>query len=68
MHDGRFATLEEVIDHYSEGIQISSTLDPLIKNAAQGGVQLSPSDKADLIAFLLTLTDNEFISNPAFQQ
>lgn len=67
MHDGRFATLEEVIDHYSEGIQISPTLDPLIKNAAQGGVQLSPSDKADLIAFLLTLTDNEFVNNPAFQ-
>ena len=67
MHDGRFATLEEVIDHYSEGIQISPTIDPLIKNAAQGGVQLSPSDKADLIAFLLTLTDNDFVNNPAFQ-
>ena len=67
MHDGRFATLEEVVDHYSEGIQISSTIDPLIKNAAQGGVQLSPSDKADLVAFLLTLNDETFINNPAFQ-
>jgi len=67
MHDGRFATLEEVIDHYSEGIQISSTLDPLIKKADQGGVQLSASDKADLLAFLLTLTDNDFVNNPAFQ-
>ena len=67
MHDGRFATLEEVVDHYSEGIQISSTIDPLIKNAAQGGVQLSPSDKADLVAFLLTLSDETFINNPAFQ-
>lgn len=68
MHDGRFATLEEVIDHYSEGIQISPTIDPLIKKADQGGVQLSAQDKADLIAFLLTLTDDEFVNNPAFQE
>ena len=67
MHDGRFATLDEVIDHYSEGIKISSTLDPLIKQADQGGVQLSAQDKADLKAFLLTLTDNDFVNNPAFQ-
>lgn len=67
MHDGRFATLEEVINHYSEGIQISPTIDPLIKKANQGGVQLSAQDKADLKAFLLALTDNDFINNPAFQ-
>lgn len=67
MHDGRFATLEEVIDFYSEGLQNSPTIDPLMKNVGQGGVQLSPSDKSDLVAFLLTLTDNEFVTNPAFQ-
>ncbi len=67
MHDGRFATLEEVIDHYSEGLQASPTIDPLMKKVAQGGVQLSAQDKADLKAFLLTLTDNEFVNNPAFQ-
>ena len=66
MHDGRFATLDEVINHYSEGLQNSPTIDPLMKKVAQGGVQLSVQDKADLKAFLLSLSDNEFISNPNF--
>jgi len=68
MHDGRFATLDEVIDFYSFGLQDSPTVDPLMKNVDQGGVQLSPEDKADLIAFLLTLTDTEFVNNPEFQE
>ena len=67
MHDGRFNTLEEVINFYSEGLQLSATVDPLMKKVNQGGVQLSTQDKADLKAFLLTLTDNEFINNPDFQ-
>ncbi|MCL6293750.1 cytochrome-c peroxidase [Gaetbulibacter sp. 2012CJ34-3] len=66
MHDGRFATLDEVINHYSEGLQNSPTIDPLMKKVNQGGVQLSAQDKADLKAFLLSLSDNEFISNPNF--
>ncbi|MGB0375727.1 MAG: cytochrome-c peroxidase [Flavobacteriaceae bacterium] len=65
MHDGRFRTLREVIDHYSEGLQYSATVDPLMKNVAQGGVHLSPADKQDLIAFLRTLDDLNFIQNPA---
>lgn len=68
MHDGRFATLEEVINHYSEGLKNSATIDPLMKKVSQGGVQLSTKDKADLKAFLLTLSDNDFISNPNFQE
>ncbi len=68
MHDGRFATLEEVINHYSEGLQMSSTIDPLMKRVNEGGVQLSPKDKNDLKAFLLSLTDTEFINNPSFQK
>ncbi len=67
MHDGRFATLEEVINHYSEGLKASPTIDPLMKKVNQGGVQLTPQDKADLKAFLLTLTDHDFVNNPAFQ-
>jgi cytochrome c peroxidase len=63
MHDGRFNTLEDVINHYSEGLKPSSTIDPLMKKVAQGGVGLSEKDKADLIAFLLTLSDYEFIEN-----
>ncbi|MEQ6124396.1 cytochrome c peroxidase [Pseudotenacibaculum sp. MALMAid0570] len=67
MHDGRFTTLEQVINHYSEGLKNSPTIDPLMKKVSQGGVQLSAQDKADLKAFLLTLTDNDFVNNPAFQ-
>lgn len=63
MHDGRFTTLEEVIEFYSTGLQDSPTIDPLMKNVDQGGVQLSESDKADLKAFLLTLSDPSFINS-----
>lgn len=68
MHDGRFATLDEVINHYSEGLQISPTIDPLMKKAQQGGVQLTAQDKADLKAFLLSLSDTNFVNNPDFRE
>ena len=67
MHDGRFATLDDVINHYSEGLQDSPTIDPLMKQIDQGGVQLTSQEKADLKAFLLTLSDSSFINNPDFQ-
>lgn len=67
MHDGRFETLDEVIDHYSSGVKISSTIDPLMQFSFQGGVQMTDDEKADLKAFLLALTDSSFIDNPAFQ-
>lgn len=66
MHDGRFATLDEVINHYSEGLVYSPTLDPLMKAISKGGVQLTEPDKADLKAFLLSLSDPSFINNPDF--
>lgn len=68
MHDGRFATLDEVINHYSEGLQNSPNIDPLMKKVAQGGVGLSAQDKADLKAFLLSLSDYDFISNSLFKE
>jgi cytochrome c peroxidase len=67
MHDGRFKTIEEVVNHYSTGIQQSATIDPLIEFAFQGGVQLDAQEKSLLIAFLKTLTDYNFINNPKFQ-
>lgn len=67
MHDGRFSTLDEVINHYSEGLQNSPTIDPLMKKVDEGGVQLTDQEKADLKLFLLTLTDPSFIANPDFQ-
>ena len=68
MHDGRFNTIDEVINHYSEGLQDSQTVDPLMKMVSQGGVQLNFEEKANLKAFLLTLSDYDFISNPDFNQ
>ena len=72
MHDGRFATLEEVLDHYNEHVQVSPTLDanlaaPYSEAQQQGqvGLQLTAQNKADIIEFLKTLTDTEFITNPA---
>jgi cytochrome c peroxidase len=68
MHDGRFATLEEVVDHYSEGIQLHPNLAEVLKDAAGNPVRLnfSPEDKAALIAFLNTLTDPVFLSDAKF--
>ncbi len=67
MHDGRFETLEEVINHYSEGLVYSGTIDPLMKNIAEGGAQLTENDKADLKAFLLSLSELGYTTNPDFQ-
>lgn len=66
MHDGRFATLEEVLEHYSSGIQRSPNLDPLLGLFPPPGLSLSDQDKADLAAFLRTLTDESFLENPEY--
>ncbi len=63
MHDGRFATIEEVIDFYSEGIVWSPTVDPLMKKVNHGGLHLNDQEKASLIAFIKTLTDTSFVVN-----
>ena len=61
MHDGRFATLEEVVDHYASGGHFSDNVDPNVRQ-----LKMTETDKADLIAFLHTLTDTGFVNNPAF--
>ena len=60
MHDGRFRTLAEVIDHYTTGMKRSATLDPNLAKHPDGGVPLSAADRRALIAFLETLTDAQF--------
>jgi cytochrome c peroxidase len=57
MHDGRFKTLDEVVEHYCTGVKRSATLDPNIAKHPDGGVPLSAADKQALVAFLKTLTD-----------
>lgn len=67
MHDGRFATLEAAIEHYNTGTVDSPTIDPRMQSNLQpGGLGLSAQDITDLVAFLHTLTDEAFLSNPAF--
>ncbi|GGM83427.1 methylamine utilization protein [Dyadobacter beijingensis] len=70
MHDGRFKTIEAVLDHYSDHIRQSPTLSSFlqdISNEPDGkSLGLAPQDKKDIIAFLGMLTDSTFMTNPAF--
>ncbi len=61
MHDGRYKTLDEVLEFYNTGLQPSPYVNPLMHHINDGGTLLSPSDIADLKAFLMTLTDEEFL-------
>jgi cytochrome c peroxidase len=67
MHDGRFETLHDVLDHYSEGIANHPNLDKRLKKDGQPmRLQIPQQDKEAIIAFLHTLTDHEMISDPKF--
>jgi cytochrome c peroxidase len=70
MHDGRFRTLEEVLDHYSDHVRLNSpNLDPNLANSPNdpsGRMMLTATEKRQIIAFLHTLTDSTFINNPDF--
>jgi cytochrome c peroxidase len=67
MHDGRFATLREVIDHYDHGIKASANLDGFLGGTGTPfRMDLSEEDKDALEAFLRTFTDDEMIADPKF--
>ncbi|MFC2106723.1 cytochrome-c peroxidase [Bacteroidota bacterium] len=66
MHDGRFKTLEEVIEFYSHGLIWTPQIDPLMHHIANGGTQLTQSEKSALIAFIKTLRDEDFLVNQSF--
>jgi cytochrome c peroxidase len=61
MHDGRFRTLDEVVEHYCTGMKRSPSLDPNLAKHPDGGVPLSAEDKHALVAFLKTLTDEKYL-------
>jgi len=63
MHDGRFMTLQEVINHYTSGIEYSETLSLQFNKS----IELSSNEKVDLISFLLTLNDKDFVFNKKHQ-
>lgn len=68
MHDGRFTTLEEVINHYSNGIQNHSNLiSPLVNSSGEvGQFNFTQSEKDALVAFLNTLTDEQMINDEKY--
>jgi cytochrome c peroxidase len=69
MHDGRFATLEEVVEFYNSGVKSSPALDPLMIRPRKGiRLDLTGQQKTDLVNFMKALTDTSFISNPKLSE
>lgn len=68
MHDGRFGSLESVLNHYNSGIVNSATLDPILNQNGKLGIPLSDSEKTQLIAFLKTLTDYQYLTDKRFSE
>jgi cytochrome c peroxidase len=72
MHDGRFKTLEEVVEHYNTGVKAHPNLDPQLREAPRRGrpgprlMNLDDEEKAALVAFLKTLTDRKLVNDPKF--
>ena len=68
MHDGRFKNLSEVLDHYSHDIKDNKNLSPLFRgfNGEPKKLNISPVEKQAIIAFLNTLTDPDFLTNPMY--
>ncbi|MBT8327408.1 MAG: cytochrome-c peroxidase [Bacteroidia bacterium] len=66
MHDGRFNTLEEVVDFYMSGVQANSPNIDAKMHALQDSVYLSPAHRAALVSFLKTLTDDTYLTNEKY--
>jgi len=67
MHDGRFKTLEEVVEHYNSGLQNHPNLDPHLHNGNQPKqLNLSEEEKSALVAFLNTLTDEKLVADARY--
>lgn len=67
MHDGRFETLSQVVDFYDHGIQDGPALDPRLRQGDKPRrLNLSPADRAALVAFLMTLVDSALTTDPRF--
>jgi len=68
MHDGRFETLDDVIDFYSTAVVNSPSISPLMHHVANGGVRLTLTEREDLLSFIRTLRDDAFLTNPDFSK
>ncbi len=67
MHDGRFSTLKEVLQHYDAGVKPAANLDPALHQNNIYGIKLTTVEQRQLTAFLKTLTDPDFINDKRFQ-
>ncbi|HTR31310.1 MAG TPA: cytochrome c peroxidase [Puia sp.] len=67
MHDGRFSTLDEVLEHYNSGMRHGPNLDTILQRGNRLGIALDRDARKALIAFLQTLTDSLFITDKRFQ-
>jgi cytochrome c peroxidase len=68
MHDGRFLTPDAVLEHYAAHVQRTPNLDPLLARNASPGIALTLSERANIIDFLRTLDDTQFIADPKFSE
>ncbi|MEN0003571.1 MAG: cytochrome c peroxidase [Bacteroidota bacterium] len=68
MHNAKFDSLEEVLAHYASGVQESPSLDASLKQNEQLGIAMTEEEQAAIVAFLETLTDYEFLSDPLFRR
>jgi cytochrome c peroxidase len=68
MHDGRFLTLEGVLNHYNSEVRATQNLDPLLSQGIKLGIALSETEKSRITSFLSTLNDEEFINNKLFAE
>ena len=69
MHDGRFTTLEEVLDHYASGVvKTNTTLDTILQQGGILGIPMTTEEKSKIISFLKTLTDTKMLSDTRFSE
>jgi len=68
MHDGRFYTLDAVLEHYNNGVVNSETLDSTLNSNSTLGIPLTNNEKTKIIAFLKTLTDNQYLTDKRFSE
>lgn len=68
MHDGRFYSLESVLNFYSDNVENQANLDPILKQNGHIGIPMTTLEKQYIIAFLKTLSDQQFITNKQFAE
>ncbi len=67
-HDGSAGSLEAVLQHYASGVKATPTLDPILQNGGRVGIEMSDTDQKKIIAFLKTLTDQQFLHDKRFSE